>query len=88
MVKFFFFKKRLVCSYIIVFNRGERDLFGFILDVYFVHVLPSSKGEFDRILNVCGDPGFVLWGSEEASDQCVQSLVKSSVDLEYRIFSK
>lgn len=75
---------------VIVFRGelGERDLFGFILDVYLVHVLPSRKGEFDRVFNDFGDPGFVLWGSEEASDECVDSLVKISVDLEYRIFSK
>ena len=61
---------------------------GFVLDVNKLHVMtirmmnPTSQGELDRGVDVRGDLGFEVRGSEEASNESVHSLVEASIHLE------
>lgn len=63
-------------------------LLSFMLNVDEVLVFfPTRQGEVDRVLNVCGNSVFELWGSKKAADKCMESLLKVTINLEYRMFS-
>lgn len=64
------------------------DLFCFVLDVYLRHVSPGSQGHFDTIFNAVHNPGLELRGSQETSNQCMESLLSTSIHLKNRIFSE
>lgn len=86
-------EKNLIYSSVLLYlyfyiSKRQRDLSGFILNVYKLHAFPTRQTENDRVLNVSGNSGFELWRSEKATDKCMQSLLKISIELENRMFSE
>ena len=69
-------------------EREKDNLFGFLLNVDGGFGFPSRQGEFNRIFNVCGYTGFEVRRSKETCNECMESPVHSSIQLEYRRFSK